>query len=260
MPAVLRAPRSTIGSIIEDALRKGIAATGVSERTAARWADKATRLLSDVSPVGSAQSFEQAGRDFKRGRYGAAAGNAALGALGVIPGAAVAAPVSKAARAAQKVAKRKPSIVDVLKDEGGAIRAWHGSPRAMQIDALRPSGGGELGPGVYFSKDRPTAAGYAISSSEDATPHAGLLELDIEGLNIAEIKRQEWLQQRSEIMDKLRSENGGEWRGEFYDEAMRQLEGRFKAQGFDGLYDDWRQGIIFPDRAERVRITGKARR
>jgi hypothetical protein len=133
--------------------------------------------------------------------------------------------------------------------------AYQGSPNALQLEALRPSRGGELGAGVYFSRDRSTAAGYAIPKGEDAiSPHMGVLDLDLRGLRIKEIKREEWLAERGQIMDELRAANGGEWKGEFFDEAMRRLEGRFKAEGYHGIYDDNGQGVIFPEFADKIRI------
>lgn len=134
-------------------------------------------------------------------------------------------------------------------------KAWHGSPNAARIDALRPSLGGELGPGLYFSRDYRTAAGYAIPSGEDAvSAYSGVLELDLDALNIKTIARQEWLDRRAQLMDQFQAANGGDWKGEFYNLAMAQMIDEYEAEGFDGLYDDWNQGIVFPDRVDRVRI------
>ena len=135
--------------------------------------------------------------------------------------------------------------------------AWHGSPHAMAIDTLRPSRGGELGPGLYFSYDHKTAAGYAHTRSEDSQPHKGVIELDLSGVNIRQITRQEWLDERSRLMDDLRARNGGEWRGEFFDAALAKMIIQYESEGVDGLYDDWNQGIVFPDQAHKVKIIGR---
>lgn len=133
--------------------------------------------------------------------------------------------------------------------------AYHGSPMAKKIDVLKPSRGGELGAGLYFSYNLKVAHGYSLTNNEDGqSPHAGVLRLDLSKLLIKPITRNEWIDDRATIMDQLRADNQGEWKREFANQAEKILINRYEQEGYDGLYDDWDQGIVFPDRVHKVKF------
>jgi hypothetical protein len=81
--ATLSAYKPSLGERIEN----GIADMLGGGSYARHFAGRAIAPLNDVTPVGDAISFADAGTAFGRGNYASAAGNAALGAIGLVPGA-----------------------------------------------------------------------------------------------------------------------------------------------------------------------------
>lgn len=135
-------------------------------------------------------------------------------------------------------------------DPPSNLIAYHGSPNAKSINSpLRPSEGGELGAGVYFSREAEVAKGYAQSRVSEA---GGVIELDMSQMRIKEITQKQWVKDRAEIYARLEREAGG-WSKELAKVGEAELEQRYKAEGFDGIYaTDTRQGVIFKDRAAKV--------
>lgn len=135
----------------------------------------------------------------------------------------------------------------------GPIRAYHGSPVAQTLTELRPSQGGELGPGFYFSKDTDVAKGYARGRGDEAAPNAGIVAVDINA-PIKEISRKDWVSRRAHLYDEEQAKNGGNWSSDVARSAEQRLNDEFKQQGYAGIYDDTRQGVIFPDRMDALSI------
>jgi len=111
---------------------------------------------------------------------------------------------------------------------------YHG---ALNLDQqnLTASRGGELGPGVYVSKDPNIARGYAQRAHGEASPEgAGIMPLV--STKLKPISKQEWLAERGRLMDQYRAENGGEWKAEFSDKAHRELQRRTESEGYGGYY------------------------
>jgi hypothetical protein len=107
-------------------------------------ANRAFNFLNDLTPVGSAVSAEQAGKDWRQGDYLAALGNGAMAALGAVP-----------------------DFGAVTGKVGHAIIAplFHGSPHKFEKFALDKIGTGNgsraFGEGVYLAQQRDVADFYA---------------------------------------------------------------------------------------------------
>lgn len=201
-----------------------------------QWTAKKVGGLLDFLPgVGEAVGVDEAKQDYDAGNYGMAAAGLGLTAAGLAPG---------IGDAVSKVGKQ-------------GMRAFHGSPHAKAIEQFRPSWGGELGRGVYFSRDEQLASGYKTPRDDKPYPDAGVVEMDLSRANIKDLTRKEWLAIRSKLYDEEQAANDGDWTAEVATRAERRLEELFKSQGYDGIYDDTKQGIVFPDRAHLIDIVRK---
>jgi hypothetical protein len=111
---------------------------------------------------------------------------------------------------------------------------FHGSQDG-RFQEFKKSGHGELGKGVYLSKEYKIADDYSRPQYGAYRPeHGDVKSLFVKG-DMAEIDRQEYLDLRSKYMDQLRADNGGEWKGEFYNKAVDMVEDYYKQQGYVGL-------------------------
>ncbi len=117
-------PDTTLGDVLGSALTGAGKKLGMDERRARHVAKRATSFLNDATPVGNATGAEEGGREFKRGLTRGDLKQAAVGAavfgLNMLPYA------SKAAKPARN------ALMDLMTDESGAIRAWHGSTEPFQ--------------------------------------------------------------------------------------------------------------------------------
>lgn len=130
---------------------------------------------------------------------------------------------------------------------------YHGSPNAKNLTELKASEGGELGAGLYFSRDKEVAQGY--SRVGDLTGNEGTLDLKIAGANLKEVTREEFLAARSALYADEQAKNGGVWSREVAARAERRLIEDYQAQGYHGIYDvKERQGVIFPDHVGKATI------
>lgn len=140
----LSAYKPSAGERIESGLG-GVLSKVVGEQMARRTAKRAMAPLNDLTPVGNVTGIDEgarmAGQGLTRGNLAQGALGAGLIALNVLPGAGG--------------AKRK--LGDLLRDEVGAIRAYHASPHDFDKFSMDKLGTGEgaqaYGKGLYFATD-----------------------------------------------------------------------------------------------------------
>lgn len=97
-------------------------------------------------------------------------------------------------------------------DMGMTFDSYHGSGDISNIRELRPSVGGEIGPGVYHTRSPEYAGQYAIKRNSEGDVMQS--PRGIIPLKVAEPKmmdRNAWLDARGQHMDDIRAERGGEW-------------------------------------------------
>ncbi len=153
----LQAPQKTLGGMLQGAITDGIASLGASDRYANHLGNKAFGAFNDLTPVGNFTGAEQGGREFLNGISKGDLAQAALGAgvfgASVLPGA-----LGTGAR------KGVRSFGELLSDEVGAIRAWHGSPHDFDKFSMDKIGTGEgnqaFGRGGYFAESKGVAGSY----------------------------------------------------------------------------------------------------
>lgn len=152
----LTAPKSTIGTVIEEGVRKAAKAAGAGERSAARFARRATNFLNDATPVGNVTGADDGQRQFRRGVTKGELGTAATGLAAFLLSAA---PLPGGVK---KPAKK--GIADLIGDNSGAVRAWHGSPHDFDKFDMAMLGTGEgnhaFGRGLYFAERPGVASSY----------------------------------------------------------------------------------------------------
>jgi len=132
--------------------------------------------------------------------------------------------------------------------------AYHGSNVAKTIKELKPLSGGELGDGMYFTKDKNYANEYTKGSSyEEPSKNAGVIGLNTSKLKIKEITKQNFLDDRSKLFEEEQKLNGGEWDSKVYRRAVDKLTANYEAQGYDGLHvADEKQGVVFPNSLKKI--------
>lgn len=129
-----------------------------------------------------------------------------------------------------------PARMARAKEQGFDVNTpyFHGSQDG-RFQEFNKSGHGELGKGVYLSKEYKIADDYSRPQYGAYRPeHGDVKSLLVKG-DMAEIDRQEYLDLRSKYMNKLQADNGGEWKGEFYNKAVDMVEDYYKKQGYVGL-------------------------
>jgi len=137
--------------------------------------------------------------------------------------------------------------------------AYHGSLKAKDIKEFKPSNSGELGRGLYFSKDKSYAEQYAVEGyGYPMGKSAGVINLNIDKLNLKTITKQEWIDERSRFFDAEQALNGGVWNGDVFKRAEQKLNEKYISEGYDGLYvDGEKQGVIFPEKINSVKRTSQ---
>jgi hypothetical protein len=154
-------PKSISGSI-QATIAKGLQKVGVGDRQAHRFAARTMLPLTDATPIGNVTGAEQGKNTFKRGLTKGELGTMGLGAASFLLSAA---PLPGAIKRGGK--KLGTGMFgSMLKDKGGAIRAWHGSPHDFDKFEWSPRtrGTGEgaqaYGDGLYFAENRKVAEAY----------------------------------------------------------------------------------------------------
>lgn len=139
----LQPARETVASKVEDTARNALLALGLNKYSANMLGQRTFNFLNDLTPVGSAVSFDQARQDYSQGNYGSALGNALLGAISAVP------EVGKGAGVVSH------AIIAPL---------FHGSPHKFEKFALEKIGTGEgaqaYGHGLYFAENPAVARDY----------------------------------------------------------------------------------------------------
>lgn len=151
--------------------------------------------------------------------------------------------------AAYPAAEPKPS--QEPKAEQAVI--YHGSPVASTVQDFRPSSGGELGAGLYFSFERDYAADYAkprgeVYSASESAKTSSVIALDASRIKLKEITKAQFLKDRAALYDAEQNANGGKWDMDVARRAEKKLIEKYQSEGFDGLHEsDEKQGVVFPD-------------
>lgn len=145
---------------------------------------------------------------------------------------------------------------------GGDV-VYHGSPIIGEKGDLTPSGGGELGAGVYFTRNEGLAKNYSkprgeVKNMAEAESKSGVANLDLSGLKIKTVTKEEYLNKRSEFYDKEQELNNGEWNLDVAKRAEEKLIKQYEKEGYDGLeVVDEQQGVIFPDSVKKAKHLNK---
>jgi hypothetical protein len=153
--ATLSAYKPTLGERIESGI--GSALSGVmGDRYAQHFAGRAMAPLNDFTPVGNATGIADGATDM---RQGFTKGNLAQGALGAgIVG------LNMLPFAGGVKRKGGSMLRDLMRDEAGAIRAWHGSPHdfdKFSMDKIGTGAGEQAyGHGLYFAENKKVAESY----------------------------------------------------------------------------------------------------
>jgi len=110
---------------------------------------------------------------------------------------------------------------------------YHGTEEG--VTDFSPSAGGELGGGVYVTKDPTQASEYA--RKQYGGPYQdGANVIPVYSKPLKQTERDDWVKSRSENMGRLREENNGEWEARFAREAEREIADDVSAEGYGGIY------------------------
>jgi hypothetical protein len=171
--SIAAAPR-TIGGGIQQAIA-GLLGSVTDERNAARLGARFMAPLNDATPVGNITGAEEGGRQFYNGLTRGDLAQMGLGAasfgLSVMP---VPGGVKR---------KAKGMFGNLMRDQSGAIRAWHGSPHDFDRFDMSKIGTGEgaqaYGHGLYFAEDDRVARSYqrALSGGQSG-------KLTVDGVSV----------------------------------------------------------------------------
>ncbi len=161
---------------LADALQAVGALDGRSHpERARRFAQRATALLRDVTPVGAAPVAEEAKREFGRGNWGTGSGLAVLSAIAALPGPGkgASAVIRKVARGkgfppARAIATSAAKRAEIAKELGYTTDAYHGTARP---DRIIEKGGFDpkratSGPMPFFTDSPVMASGYATGKQD----------------------------------------------------------------------------------------------
>lgn len=110
---------------------------------------------------------------------------------------------------------------------------YHGTEN--NVTEFVPSGGGELGGGVYITRDPTQASEYA--RRQYGGPYydeANVIPVYSKPLKPTD--RDGWVKSRSENMDRIRQENGGEWQAKFVRDAEQEIANDVTSEGYGGIY------------------------
>lgn len=139
-------------------------------------------------------------------------------------------------------------------------KAYHGSPIIGEKGTLTPSNSGELGAGVYFTRNEKYAKNYSLPRGEvlnmsQAETKSGVAELDLSKLNIKILTKEEYLNKRNEFYTIEQELNNGEWDLSVAIRAEEKLINQYQKEGYDGLEVlEEHQGVIFIKSMDKIRI------
>jgi hypothetical protein len=86
-----------------------------------------------------------------------------------------------------------PSTAPVeAQTQSDAVRAYHGTRSASQMDSIRASTGGEFGPGIYLTKDPGTAEFFAthVARGPDGP---SIVPVDVTLKNPFRVSKTDWI-------------------------------------------------------------------
>ena len=144
-------------------------------------------------------------------------------------------------------------------DNDGRYIAYYGSPVYKEKGELLPATGGELGAGLYFTRNYKLAENYAQPRGEvfnmaEAKLKSGVSELDLSGLKIKSITKDEYINKRSDFYDAEQNLNNGDWSLEIAHSAELKLIDYYESNGYDGLeVESEEQGVIFPYSVRKIK-------
>lgn len=141
------------------------------------------------------------------------------------------------------------------REMGLSFDTFHGTPAAMQIDALRPSASGEIGPGVYHTRSPEYAAQYARRYDAEGDLVGLGQVIPLRTVEPQMMTRRDWVDRRGAAMDAIRAERGGEWSSNIpqaaADRMVNETGGNVYFEGSAG-FDN--QGVTFDPRNIRSRF------
>ena len=110
---------------------------------------------------------------------------------------------------------------------------YHGTEE--NVTEFAPSGGGELGGGVYVTRDPSQASEYA-RRQYGGPYHDGANVIPVYSKPLKPVDRDGWVKSRSENMGRLKQENDGEWQAKFVKDAEQEIANDVTSEGYGGIY------------------------
>ena len=162
-----------------------------------------------------------------------------------------------------KIVKKEKQ--DKKYEEGGSIDndvkdvAYYGSPIYKEKGELMPATSGELGAGLYFTRNYKLAENYAqprgeVSNMVLAKSKSGVSELDLSGIEIKSITKDDYINKRSEFYDAEQKLNNGDWSLDIAHSAEIKLIDYYELSGYDGLeVESEEQGVVFPNSIKNIK-------
>lgn len=172
--------------------------------------------------------------------------------------------LAQTAEDAKKLADIEPELakLDLGDAEAPAFEVkaeddwYHGSPIAKDITEFTETGGGELGKGVYITKDQNLADNYSqprgeVKNMDEAKAKAGVLK--IKGVKLKQMTKQEFLDERAAFYDAEKELNNGEWFADSASKAEAKQQAKYKKEGFKGIdIPEENQAIIFSAKDAKI--------
>lgn len=140
------------------------------------------------------------------------------------------------ARAAGKLDMSTPARMERAREMGFDVENiyYRGAQRANE--RIDPAAGGEIGRGIYVTRDPEQASEYARPQFGGPYPSGANVEAFHVRGGLKPIDRKEWVSRRGQIMDDLREANDGKWDSGFVREAEERLAKEARQEGFSGYY------------------------
>ena len=142
--------------------------------------------------------------------------------------------------------------------------AWfHGSPEAKSIGEFKASEGGELGQGVYFTKDKGFAVDFSkprgeVQNLSAAMERSGVIEARLPKLK--EMTKKDFLAERNRFYDveAKKPEYKGEWSATVARNAEIAQQEKYAKEGFHGIaINEEKQAVLFNPEDVKVVDGGK---
>ena len=150
------------------------------------------------------------------------------------------------------------TLYDILTMEKGGSIAYHGSPILKEKMKLTPSKSGELGAGLYFTRDYNYAKNYSLPRGEIKNmfeaQKGAVAKLDLGKLKIKKISKEDYLKKRGSFYEAEQKINHGNWSLEIAKKAEQKLINYYENLGYDGLeMIDEPQGVIFTESLNKLK-------